>query len=127
MPGGDVPAAADHPPMANPPGTLSPAEREPPPVTDRGLLAVDLGLRTGLAFYGADGRLRWYRSQNFGAPGRLRRAVPALLEGVSDLVVEGGGELASAWSTEAAQRAIQVRWVSAETWRRAFLYPREQR
>jgi hypothetical protein len=88
---------------------------------------VDLGLRTGLAAYGDDGRLRWYRSQHFGAAASLRRAVPSLLDGVSHLVIEGGGSLANAWSEEAATRGIEVRWVSAETWRATFLYPREQR
>jgi len=91
------------------------------------LLAVDLGLHTGLALYGADGRLRWYRSQHFGTPRSLRRGVPALLDDVSHLVVEGGGDLAAAWDDAATARGIEVRWVSAETWRRAFLYPREQR
>jgi hypothetical protein len=91
------------------------------------LLAVDLGVRTGLALYGDDARLRWYRSQNFGNAARLRRAVPNLLEGVSHLVVEGGGALAVAWAAEAETRALVVRWVSAESWRAAFLYPREQR
>jgi hypothetical protein len=91
------------------------------------LLAVDLGVRTGLALYGDDGRLRWYRSQNFGSAVRLRRAIPALLDGVSHLVVEGGGALAAPWSDEAARRSIEVRWLSAETWRGALLYPREQR
>ncbi len=37
------------------------------------LLAVDLGVKTGLALYGQDGRLLWYRSQNFGTAERLRR------------------------------------------------------
>jgi hypothetical protein len=35
---------------------------------------VDLGLRSGLALFGSDGRLRWYRSQNFGSQSRLKRA-----------------------------------------------------
>lgn len=43
------------------------------------LLAVDLGLRSGLALYGRDGRLREYRSQNFGSQSRLKRAVPSVL------------------------------------------------
>jgi hypothetical protein len=92
-----------------------------------GLLAVDLGIRTGLAFYSADGRLAWYRSQNFGTVSRLRRAIPALLDGVSHLVIEGGGALARPWAAEAELRGLAVEWVSAETWRAAFLYPREQR
>ena len=65
------------------------------------LLAVDLGLRTGLALYNRQGRLVWYRSQNFGKPDRLRRAVHRLLgeiEGLAILVLEGGGPLAEIWS-----------------------------
>jgi hypothetical protein len=71
------------------------------------LLAVDLGVRTGLALYGGDGRLLRYRSQNFGSAARLRRALPALLEAEPDLawlVIEGGGPLADAWEREAARR-----------------------
>jgi hypothetical protein len=94
------------------------------------LLAVDLGVRTGLALYGEDGRLRWYRSHNFGNAARLRKAVPGLLDEGEDLaylVVEGGGALAHAWAKEAAAREIEVRWVSAEEWRHLLFYPREHR
>jgi hypothetical protein len=84
-------------------------------------------LRTGLATYGEDGRLLTYHSQHFGSASSLRRAVPALLEGITHLVIEGGGALANIWSDEATARGIDVRWVSAESWRSAFLYPREQR
>lgn len=64
-----------------------------------GLLAVDLGLRSGLALYGPDGRLRWYRSQNFGTQARLKRAVPSVLHGAGPLawlVLEGGGPVGRA-------------------------------
>jgi hypothetical protein len=91
------------------------------------LLAVDLGLHTGLALYGPDGRLRWYRSRHFGSVGALRRAAPHLLDGVSHLVVEGGGTLAGAWQDAAMVRGVELRWVHASTWREAFLYPREHR
>jgi hypothetical protein len=94
------------------------------------LLAVDLGVRTGLALFGGDGRLLRYRSQNFGSAARLRRAVPALLDAERDLawlVIEGGGPLADAWEREAARRHLPVRRIGAEEWRRALLYPREQR
>jgi hypothetical protein len=94
------------------------------------LLAVDLGVRTGLALYGGDGRLLRYRSQNFGSAARLRRAVPVLLDAERDLaslVVEGGGPLADAWEREAARRRLPVRRIAAEEWRRTLLYPREQR
>lgn len=39
------------------------------------LLAVDLGVRAGLACYDESGRLRWYRSSDFGDAARLRRAI----------------------------------------------------
>jgi hypothetical protein len=94
------------------------------------LLAVDLGLRTGLALFDAESGLRWYRSQNFGTAARLRRGVPGVLAGVAGLerlVVEGGGPLAEIWEREAARRGIGVRRIAAEAWRRELLYPREQR
>ena len=94
------------------------------------LLAVDLGVRTGLALYGEDGRLRWYRSQNFGAAARLKRAIPTLLSEPGDLtrlILEGGGPLAQLWRAEAARRDVVVTQVSAEDWRSVFLLPREQR
>jgi hypothetical protein len=53
--------------------------------------------------------------------------VPSLVESVTHLVVEGGGALARAWADEAARAEIEISWVTAETWRSAFLYPREQR
>lgn len=94
------------------------------------LLAVDLGVRTGLALYGADGRLRWYRSQNFGTPARLRRGVYSLLNELPDaehLVLEGGGHLAEIWAKEGTRRGMVVETVDAGTWRRALLYERERR
>lgn len=94
------------------------------------LLAVDLGVRTGLAAYGDDGRLRWYRSRNFGSAARLKRAVPALLAAEPDttrLVLEGGGAIARLWRAQAETRGVEVQQISAEEWRALFLHPREQR
>lgn len=94
------------------------------------LLAVDLGLRTGLALYGRDGRLQWYRSHNFGTATRLRRAVRSLLDelpGLTWIVLEGGGDLADIWKREAGRRRIRVRQIGAEAWRQMFLLPRQQR
>lgn len=91
---------------------------------------MDLGVRTGLAVYGDDGRLRWYRSQNFGSAARLRRAVPGLLAAEPDLarvVLEGGGPLERIWRAETEARALATQQVSAEEWRALFLLPREQR
>jgi hypothetical protein len=94
------------------------------------LLAVDLGLRTGLALYEDNGHLQWYRSRNFGTAGRLRRRVHGLLGELPELarlVLEGGGPLATIWEREAERRTIAAQRISAEDWRRELLYPREQR
>ena len=98
--------------------------------TNACLLAVDLGVKTGLALYGRDGRLRWYRSHNFGTTARLRRGARQILDTVPDLawlVLEGGGPLAELWKREAARRRLAVRQLSAEVWRRQLLYSRQQR
>ena len=94
------------------------------------LLAVDVGVRTGLAVYRDDGRLIWYRSRNFGAASRLKRAIPALLHEAFDpsyVVLEGGGPLAEHWATASERHGARVRRVSAEEWRSMFLLPRDQR
>ncbi|HMB93592.1 MAG TPA: hypothetical protein VKP65_22260 [Rhodothermales bacterium] len=94
------------------------------------LLAVDLGLRTGLALYGGDGRLRWYRSQNFGSRSRLKRGVYGLLKELPDLAwlnIEGGGPLAEIWIREAERRTIQAQQIDAGRWRERLLHQREHR
>ena len=94
------------------------------------LLAVDLGVRTGLALFGRDGRLVAYRSQNFGTRARLKRGAASLLDAspaLERLVLEGGGDLAEVWAREGERRGLRVRTIGAEAWRRALLLPREQR
>jgi hypothetical protein len=94
------------------------------------LLAVDVGVRTGLAVYRDDGRLIWYRSRNFGAASRLKRAIPALLHEAFDptyVVLEGGGPLADHWATISQRHGSRVLHVSAEEWRTLFLLARDQR
>ena len=102
----------------------------PAPPPGGSLLAVDVGLRTGLALYGRDGRLRWYRSQHWPDRARMRRAVRGLVHGIGDLrwvALEGGGPLAEIWLREAARRGVRVLTVTAEQWRGALLWPRERR
>jgi hypothetical protein len=94
------------------------------------LLAVDVGIRSGLALYGADGRLVWYRSHNYGSAPRLRRAAHGLLESLPRLrwlVVEGGGPLAEIWSREADRHGIDALLIGAERWREQLLHDRERR
>lgn len=93
------------------------------------LLAVDVGVRTGLALYGADGRLRWYRSQNLGSIARLRRAAPAFVteHGASVVVAEGGGRVADVWEAACERLGVEYLRVSAERWRAELLLARDQR
>ena len=94
------------------------------------LLAVDIGLRAGLALYAADGRLVWYRSQNFGNRSRLKRAVNGIVAKIPDLaflVLEGGGPIADVWRRRAERGGIPVLPVSAELWRAELLYASERR
>ncbi len=94
------------------------------------LLAVDVGLRTGLALFGRDARLCWYRSQHFGDASALRRAVRRLLkenDGVAIICLEGGGPLSDIWEKEATVRNISLQRVAAETWRARLLYDRRHR
>lgn len=93
------------------------------------LLAVDVGVRTGLALYGADGRLRWYRSQNLGSIVRLRRAAPQFIteSGATVVVAEGGGPVADVWESACERLGVDHLRVSAERWRAELLLPRDQR
>lgn len=96
----------------------------------RSLLAVDLGLKTGLALYGEDGKLIWFRSHNFGTTERLRRGVHGILISIPELaaiIIEGGGNLATVWEREAERRHILLRRVDAAVWREILLLQREQR
>ena len=93
------------------------------------LLAVDVGVRTGLALYGADGRLRWYRSQNLGSIARLRRAAPQFItdNGATVVIAEGGGPVADVWESACERLGVEHLRVSAERWRAELLLARDQR
>lgn len=94
------------------------------------LLAVDAGLRAGFALYGGDGRLRWYRSRNYGSMGRLKRAAYGLVgevDGLAQIVVEGGGGAAEPWAREGARRDVPVLQVHATEWRERLMLSRNRR
>jgi len=95
-----------------------------------GLLAVDLGLKTGLALFGRDGRLVWYRSRNYGTRSRLRKAAHAVLKeatSVQVVAIEGGGDIAIPWFAEIDRRGLDVIQCKAEHWRSELLLSRHQR
>jgi hypothetical protein len=94
------------------------------------LLAIDIGLKAGFALFDQKGKLLRYGSHNFGAVARLKRAAWTMLrepEGISHLILEGGGSLAQVWLRAAEKQDIAVRVVSAEMWRKDLLWIREQR
>jgi hypothetical protein len=100
-------------------------------VSTPSLLAVDAGLRCGLALFDlSTGTLRWFRSHNFGSVPRLRRASASLINEIPDLVacvIEGGGMIADPWMKTLAFRRIEYHQISAEQWRPSMLLSRERR
>lgn len=94
------------------------------------LLAVDAGVRAGLAVFGEGGRLIWYRSRNYGSVGRLKRAVYGVVrevQGLAQIVVEGGGPAADPWLKEARRLNVPLRQVEAGQWRERLMLPRDRR
>jgi hypothetical protein len=93
------------------------------------LLAIDLGVKTGLAMYNSDGRLMWFHSHNYGNKARLKKAIPAVLseDDLRYLVIEGGGPLLKIWTQEAERKNIEVIKTMADDWRKDILLNREQR
>ncbi|HKI51257.1 MAG TPA: hypothetical protein VJ995_04235 [Geothermobacteraceae bacterium] len=105
-----------------------PASRSPANESLATLLAVDLGLRSGLAIYRRDGRLLWYRSTNFGSVRRLKSALAGILDPIENLkfvILEGGGQLAEIWQRECTRRALSCQTIAAESWRQRLLVPRQ--
>jgi len=108
----------------------SPLSEPLPSAPPSRLLAVDAGLRAGLAVFGADGRLERYRSTNFGSPRRFRTAIWGIMNDVQDLgrvVVEGGGTFVDPWLREAGRRGLPAVQVQAGIWREVLLLPRDRR
>jgi hypothetical protein len=96
----------------------------------RHLLAVDLGLRMGLAVFDDRGQLAWYRSTNLGTRARLKKAVPSILAEAmnpSVVVVEGGGPLFPPWERAVEVIGARLIRIEAGTWRRDMLLARHQR
>ncbi len=94
------------------------------------LLAVDLGLRTGFALFGRDGRLIRHGSAHFPSRSALRAAARAILAEAGELawlVAEGPADLARSWLSEARRRGAETMLVSAEEWRDEQLLPRQRR
>ena len=94
------------------------------------LLAVDLGLKMGLALYNSNGCLCWHRSHNIGSSERLRRAAWQILateRSLAWVILEGDSRLGVIWSKPAQKRGVSARLVSAHQWRQVLMHPCEQR
>ena len=100
------------------------------PETSHKLLAVDLGMKAGLAWFDNDGRLLRARSTHFADRATLRRALPSIwreVPCVTCVVVEGGGSLAEIWLKSAARHGLATTQICAEQWRREVLTPSQRR
>lgn len=94
------------------------------------LLAVDLGLRAGFAWYDTQGRLQAYRSTNFGSNARLKQGAYRMMQEQSDLlwvVLEGDRTLAEAWMRHARKQRAHAQCISASAWRTKLLTPSQRR
>ena len=97
-----------------------------------GLLAVDLGLRIGLAYFDRRGVLGWYRSRHIGPRSKMKTAFRAIARdakswGLEAIAVEGDMQLAEPWRRFALDHGLIFHHIAAETWRPLFLLEREQR
>jgi hypothetical protein len=93
------------------------------------LLAVDAGVRTGLALLDREGRLLWCRSHNLGTTARLKKAAARVLFELpllQYLIIEGGGQTAGIWEHAATKRSLPCMIIQAEDWRVDFLLPRQR-
>lgn len=94
------------------------------------LLAVDAGIRAGLALYNMEAKLLWYESHNYGNRPALRRAVQSFLQKyptIAWLIIEGGGPVADIWKNQAKKLFIKIRQIDAEKWRSELFYNKERR
>ena len=94
------------------------------------LLAVDVGLHTGLALFSENAELLWYRSHHVSSSAKLKKLVGKLLREAprpTHLYLEGGGPLVEIWQHEAVKLAICTEQIHAQQWRAQLLNDRQQR
>ncbi len=93
-----------------------------------GVLAVDLGLRLGLALWDDQGALHWARSQHFGSRDAMRRGAWAIIRDagpLTALALEGDRALGEVWERAARKQWPQVIVLKtgARGWREAMMTP----
>ncbi len=83
-----------------------------------------------MALYGDDGRLRWYRSTNFGTMARLKQGMRTVLAQAGPLAwlyAEGDRHHFDLWTREAIRLGARTRRVAPEEWRPRLLLGRDRR
>lgn len=94
------------------------------------LLAVDGGLKCGLALFDGQGSLIRHKSRRVPDRSRMRVAAADILKRwgpVTQVVFEGGGDVAQVWRAVCNRLGVRFQTVSAEDWRRDLLFRRQQR
>ena len=94
------------------------------------LLAVDVGMKAGLAWFDENGTLIRARSTRFANRAMLKRALPAIwteINGIRQVVLEGQGDIADVFRKAAERASLPVQQFSAEEWRKDMLLERERR
>ena len=93
------------------------------------LLAIDVGLKMGVAMFDETGKLVHCQARKISGRAQLKTAAYRILQELKPtiLYLEGGGGLADVWSRQAEKLTIPVRQVHALDWRRDLLYLRERR
>ena len=105
-------------------------KQEDKPRQARVLLAIDVGMKAGFAWFDENGTLIRARSTRFAKRMTLKRALPSILteiEGVAEVVLEGQGEIADIFKKGIQRTSLPVLQFSAEEWREDMLLPRERR
>ena len=93
------------------------------------LIAIDLGLKSGLAVYDQQGLIS-YRATRFPSAKAIKRAAwPVLYEidSLTHVFVEGDKDLASHWRRAAEKLSLSFQSVRPEQWREGVLLPRQRR
>lgn len=94
------------------------------------ILAVDLGLRCGLALMDDSGRILRVHHTNFGTRSRLKSAVRGILRQwgpITHVIAEGDPSLGKYWRREAERTNAEYATVAPETWREDLLLSRDRR
>ena len=87
-------------------------------------------MKAGLAWFTAEGELIRARSTRFATRTVLKKALPAIwteLPGVTQVVLEGQGDIADIFRKSAERAVLPVQQFSAEQWREDMLLPRQRR